>query len=155
MTLTPDELSDDPACPKCQRRRSDETTNACSRCGLVFSYWSPDKAAQVIKLDDKGDQLWRAVRHSWKDESKHDAFLKYCSMANLLAAAGRCYRLRLDKNPEDEMALAMQARIIGMATLSFARPSAPKKPVTRTQWFWVVLIVGVIGGTLASFVINR
>lgn len=153
--MTPDELSDDSACPKCQRRRNDETTNACSRCGLVFSYWSPEKAAQVVKLDEKGNSLWSQVRHAWKDEDKHDAFLKYCSLAGLLPAAGRCYRLRLDKNPTDEMALAMQERIVAMATLSFARPTAPKKPVTRTQWFWMILVIGVIAGVFASFIINK
>jgi hypothetical protein len=153
--MTPDELSDDSACPKCSRRRDEETTNACARCGLVYSYWSPEKAAQVVKLDDKGNALWAQVRHAWKDENKHDAFLKYCSMAGLLAAAGRCYRLRLDKNPNDAIAQAMQERIVTMATLSFARPSVPPKPVTRTQWFWMILVVGVIAGVIASFVINQ
>ena len=153
--MTPDELSDDSACPKCQRRRQDETTNACSRCGLVFSYWSPEKAAQVVQLDEKATALWNQVRRSWKDESKHDAFLKYCSLTGILAAAGRCYRLRLDKNPTDEVALRMQERIVARATLSFARPTVAAKPVTRTQWFWMILVVGVIAGTLASFVISR
>jgi hypothetical protein len=152
--MTP-ELSTEPACPKCQRRRDEETTAACPRCGLVYSRWSPDKAAQLVKLDEKAEALWSAARRSWKDESKHDAFLKYCSLAGLLAAAGRCYRLRLDRHPEDPVAAAMQERIVAMATLSFARPTAPPKPVTRTQWFWIILVVGVIAGVIASFVIHR
>jgi hypothetical protein len=153
--MTPDELSEDGACPKCQRRRDDETTNACSRCGLIYSRWSPEKAAEVVKLDEQGNVLWNQVRRHWKDETKHDAFLKYCSMSGTLAAAGRCYRLRLDKNPDDPVAQAMQERIVAMATLSFARPSIPAKPVTRTQWFWLILVIGVIAGVLASFIINR
>jgi hypothetical protein len=152
--MTPDELSTEAACPKCSRRREEETTNACSRCGLVFAFWNPDKAAQVIKLDEKAEAMWTAVRRSWRDESKHDAFLKYCSMAGQLAAAGRCYRLRLDKTPDDEMATKMQERIVAMATLTMARPTIPAKPVTRTQWFWMILVIGVIAGVIASFVIK-
>jgi hypothetical protein len=87
--MTPEELATESACPKCSRRREEETTNACARCGLVFAYWNPEKAAQVIKLDEKAEAMWTNVRRSWRDESKHDAFLKYCSMAGLLAAAGR------------------------------------------------------------------
>jgi hypothetical protein len=49
----------------------------------------------------------------------------------------------------------MQERIVAMATLSFARPTVPPKPVTRTQWFWIILVVGVIAGVIASFVIHR
>ena len=151
--MTP-ELSTEPICPKCGRNREDETTNSCARCGLVFAFWTPDKAADVVKLDEKAEALWTQARRSWKDESKHDAFLKYCSMAGLLAPAGRCYRLRLDKTPDDEIAIKMQERIVAMATLSFARPSAPPRPVTRTQWFWMILVIGVIAGVIASFVIK-
>jgi hypothetical protein len=152
--MTPEELSTETACPKCSRRREEETTNACARCGLVFAYWNPEKAAQVVKLDEKAEALWATVRRSWRDETKHDAFLKYCSMAGQLAAAGRCYRLRLDKTPDDQMAVKMQERIVAMATLSMARPTIPAKPVTRTQWFWMILVIGVIAGVIASFVIK-
>ena len=152
--MTPDELSTDSACPKCSRRREEETTNACARCGLVFAFWSPEKAAQVVKLDEKAEALWTQVRRSWRDEAKHDAFLKYCSIAGQLAAAGRCYRLRLDKTPDDEMAMKMQERIVAMATLTMARPTIPAKPVTRTQWFWMILVIGVIAGVIASFVMK-
>jgi hypothetical protein len=27
--------------------------------------------------------------------------------------------------------------------------------VTRTQWFWIILVVGVIAGVVASFVIHH
>jgi hypothetical protein len=152
--MTP-ELSTEAVCPKCHRRQGDETTQSCSRCGLVFAFWTPEKAAEVVKLDERAEGLWMQVRRSWKDVSKHDAFLKYCSMAGLLAAAGRCYRQRLDKHPDDEVAAAMQERIVAMATLSFARPTSAPKPVTRSQWFWMILVIGVIAGVIASFVIRR
>jgi len=60
----------------------------------------------------------------------------------------------LDKTPDDDMAIKMQERIVAMATLSFARPTAPPKPVTRTQWFWMILVIGVIAGVIASFAIK-
>jgi len=75
-------------------------------------------------------------------------------MAGLLAPAGRCYRRRLDKNPTDPIAVAMQERIVAMATMSFVRPTVASKPVTRTQWFWMILVVGVIAGVIASFVMH-
>jgi hypothetical protein len=109
----------------------------------------------VVKLDERGEQLWTQVRRSWKDEAKHDAFLKHCSLAGTLAAAGRCYRQRLDRFPEDPMAGAMQERIVAMATLSFARPTIAKRPVTRTQWFWMIVVIGIIAGVIGSFLIHR
>jgi len=35
-----------------------------------------------------------------------------------------------------------------------ARPTIPAKPVTRTQWFWMILVIGVIAGVIASFVMK-
>jgi hypothetical protein len=45
---------------------------------------------------------------NWQDLRRHEEFAKYCLQANLLPAAGRCYRDRLDRFPGDAIATKMQ-----------------------------------------------
>ncbi len=139
-------------CPKCKQERPAET-EACARCGLVFVNWTPEKAEELaLKLDDKGAELWAEVLAAWADDGKHDAFLKYCSMASLLPVAGRHYKHQLDQKPGDLVGTKMVERIFTMATVTFAQPSTPPVPVTRTKDFWVLIIVCVIAGILGAFI---
>lgn len=143
------------ACPKCGNRLATSAT-ACPRCGLTLALWTPALAAAVVRLDQRGEALWTKVRAQWDAESAHDEFLKHCSTKGLLAAAGRCYRERLDEAPDDAMAARMQERIVTMATVSFAvRPTTPPTPVTRTGWFWVMVVVCGIGGIVGAFLLRH
>jgi hypothetical protein len=142
------------ACPKCGRARTDGS-DTCARCGLMFSRWTPEKQPGTANaLDEKGSMLWSELSHSWTDESKHEAFLKYCSAAGALPSAGRLYRGRLDMDPNDVLAAKMQARIVGMAS-ALMTPSQPAgASVSRKTWFWWVIIAGAIGGVLASLLVK-
>lgn len=144
-----------PPCPKCghARRLADD---ACARCGLTFALWTPDKAAAVVQLDPAAQARWDELIAHWSDEPRHDAFLKYCSMAGLLAPAGRAYRNHLTDHPGDPVALRMQERIVAMATVSFSRPTAPRAPITRNVWFWAVMFLcGLAGVAGAVFLAAR
>jgi hypothetical protein len=140
-------------CPKCQHARRSEA-ESCARCGLVFALWSPDQAADVVRLDEQGEALWAAAQESWRDEDRHAAFLKHCSQSGLLAPAGRRYRERLDADPQDAVAARMQQKILSMATASFVHPSKAAAPVTRTTWFWALLVACGIVGLLAAFLLR-
>jgi hypothetical protein len=142
------------ACPKCQQPRRAGAV-ACARCGLVFANWTPEQAEAVVRLDERGEALWAAVRESWREEERHDAFLKYCSLAGLLAPAGRCYRERLAADPQDALAARMQQRILTMATASFTHPAAPPRPVTRSVWFWTLLVGCALVGLLGALIFRR
>lgn len=141
-------------CPKCSHKRKNDA-DACARCGLVFALWTPAMAADVAVLGEAGEALWAEAKAAWQDDEKHDAFLKHCSAGGLLAVAGRRYRERLDETPGDAVATRMQERVLSMATLTYARPSTPPVPVTRTKWFWIVLGGVGVAGALAALALGR
>ncbi len=143
------------ACPKCTRARIPDS-ESCPRCGLVFALWSPDSAGPELVLPAEGETFWAAVVKAWDDDGAHDAFVKYCSAAGQLVVAGRRYRERLDTRQDDAVAARMQQRVVGMATAALkVQATVVRPPVTRSRWFWVIIIVCVIGGALAGLVFSR
>jgi len=152
-------------CPKCGRRIAAAPTagapadpaprpESCPRCGLVFSLWTAEQAQALARLDDRAEALWAAAEASWRTPEPHEAFVRHCSQEGLLPAAGRRYRARLDRDPTDAMAARMQERILAMATASFVRPTAPT-PVTRSSWFWAVMLVCCLAGIAGALFLRR
>jgi hypothetical protein len=140
----------DAACPKCGKKRPPDA-EACARCGLVFSLWKLESGVAPASLDDRGAELWKSVQEHWSDAVRHEEFLKYCLQTDTLAAAGRLYRERLDENPRDAIAAQMQGQILAKATLSLEiNTSHAPVAVTRSRWFWVVVLtamaLGIAGG---------
>jgi predicted TPR repeat methyltransferase len=111
--------------------------------------------APAAQLDEQAELLWSAALAAWDTLENHEAFVKYCSRTGLLASAGRRYRERLDRDPRDAVAAQMQSRILTMATAGYIPPSPVSAPVTRSLWFWVVVVLcGVVGMTIA-FILRR
>ncbi len=138
------------ACPKCGKKRTSEA-ESCPRCGLVFALWQQDGAVPVADLDEKGKELWQKLASNWSDASLHEELLKHCLQTNGLAAVGRLYRERLDDNPKDEIAARMQSQVLAKATLHLSiQKTQPRQAVTRTSWFWIVILaamaLGIFGG---------
>ena len=137
-------------CPKCGKKRLPEA-EACPRCGLVFALWKEENSPALVPLDSRGDELWKEAQGHWSDSARHEEFLKHCLQAGTLAAAGRLYRERLDENPRDAVATQMQAQVLAKAALSLSiYKSQPRVAITRTRWFWVVVLfamaLGIAGG---------
>jgi hypothetical protein len=146
----------DDRCPKCSQKKAAPTQEACVRCGLVFALWNPDNAPKVVALDEGAETLWSAVAKNWSDVEAHDAFLKYCSVASMLPAAGRRYRERLDEQPSDEIAQQMQKRILAMATAAMGSPAQkPPEPFTRSGAFWVVIVGALSLGIIAAMMFRK
>jgi hypothetical protein len=138
------------ACPKCGKKRS-SNADACPRCGLVFALWKPGDGPTVACLDEGGEALWRKAQENWSDSRSHEAFLKHCLQTHTLAAAGRLYRERLDEDPKDVLAAQMQNQVLSKAALGLSlNKSQPRTAVTRTRWFWVIVLtamaLGIAGG---------
>ncbi len=143
------------ACPKCGKRRGGNV-EACPRCGLVFALWKPEDGAAAIRLDAAGEELWRAVQENWSDSARHEAFLKHCLQTDVLAAAGRLYRDRLDENPKDVLAAQMQSQVLAKASLGLSlNKSEPRTALTRTRWFWVVVLTAMALGIAAGLFWRR
>lgn len=142
------------ACPKCGKTRV-EGAASCPRCGLVFAANLDPAALRGPTLDTRAGELWAVVLRDFASTESHDAFLKYCSVSGLLAAAGRQYRDYLDQHPADAVALKMQQRVVGMAMALLPPPSPPKPPVTRSKWFWVVVVGAALVAGLAGIFFTR
>jgi hypothetical protein len=150
MTDAPERNATAAACPKCGKKRAGNV-EACPRCGLVFALWNPVEGATLVCLDDAGEALWRKAQDNWSDSAGHEEFLKHCLQTNTLAAAGRLYRERLDENPKDVLAAQMQSQVLAKAALGLSiHKSQPRTAVTRSRWFWVVVLaamaLGITGG---------
>jgi hypothetical protein len=141
----------DDRCPKCSHKKANPEQGACARCGLVFALWNPELATRVVALDERAESLWADVAANWSRVEAHDAFLKHCSVAQMLPAAGRRYRERLDERPGDEMALQMQKRVLAMATALMGTPAQkPPEPFTRSGAFWAVVVGALSLGIIAA-----
>ena len=139
-------------CPKCGRKH-DSDAPACPRCGLRFALWNPSLADPRTQLTPAGLDLWRQVEANWQDVNRHEEFAKYCLQSNLLPAAGRCYRDRLDRFPGDSIARKMQAEILAKATLGLlVQKRQPAPPVTRSRWFWFIILTAMALAIAAALV---
>jgi hypothetical protein len=145
--------SEGSTCPKCGRKREPQLT-ACPRCGLRFSLWRAEQAEARSKLDARAQELWQGVQADWQDQSRHEEFTKYCLQANILPAAGRCYRDRLDAVPGDAIATKMQTEILSKATLGLVvqQQKRPSEPVSRSKWFWIVVVTSMALAIIGAFV---
>jgi hypothetical protein len=139
-------------CPKCGRKR-DSDAEACPRCGLRFALWDPSLADPRTQLTPAGLELWRKVEANWQEGNRHEEFAKYCLQSNLLPAAGRCYRDRMDRFPSDAIARKMQAEILAKATLGLmVQKRQPAGPVTRSRWFWFIVLAAMALAIAAALV---
>jgi hypothetical protein len=139
-------------CPKCGHKR-DKGASACPRCGLRFALWRPSLADPRTHLSPQGQELWQQVEANWQDVARHEEFAKYCLQSNLLPAAGRCYRDRLDRFPGDAIAAKMQAEILAKATLGLmVQQRQAAEPVTRSKWFWVIILAAMALAIAAALV---
>ncbi len=105
----------------------------------------------MTPLDSRGSELWQALQAHWSDSARHEELLKHCLQTGTLAAAGRLYRERLDEDPRDAVAAQMQAQILAKAALPLSiNKSQPPEIMTRSRWFWAVVLVamalGIAGG---------
>ena len=139
-------------CPKCGRKR-DQGDSACPRCGLRFALWRPSLADPRVQLNPAGQVHWQQVEANWQDLRRHEEFAKYCLQANLLPAAGRCYRDRLDRFPGDAIATKMQKEILAKSTLGLmVQKRQLAAPVTRSKWFWVIVVAAMAAAIAAAFI---
>jgi hypothetical protein len=122
----------------------------------VFELWKETEAAPLPQLDPAGETLWHAVKADWENPAAHEAFIRHCLQVDRLGPAGRLYRERLDENPKDAVAAAMQKQVLSKAALTLELHKSPMvAPVTRSKWFWLIVLTAMAMGILFGLFYRR
>lgn len=114
-----------------------------------------EPAPAIPPLDATASALFAACEAAWDDDERHDKFVKYCSTAGLMATAAQQYRRHLDQHPGDATATRMQRRIVTMASLLLVTHQAAPKPLTRSRWFVVLIVLAGAAGVVAAALYGR
>ncbi|MFY2563499.1 hypothetical protein ACN469_38255 [Corallococcus terminator] len=99
-------------CPKCVSSRR-EVDTSCAQCGLVYANFLADEHQPSEEL--RG--AWRSLAERWEEWEAHDRLLTLAMGRGELAAAGRLYRVRLARAPDDAVAHRAREEVVRRATL--------------------------------------
>lgn len=140
-------------CPKCKFQNK-KGSAICQSCGIVFEKFEKrQKGVQPDMLSSEEMRVhWEQVLTDYSNESKHEKFLKLCLAKNQLPYASQQYRIMIDTNTADNIAIKMRDKIIEMATLTYM---PPKRNIPEKKGNGAIIIVaaGVIL-TLVGFMVD-
>lgn len=148
--LTDDALFEPPpgVCPKCVAPQREEAL-ACPQCGLVYVNYQPEEQP----LSDVLADAWRALAARWEDWDAHDRLMTLAVGRGELAMAGRLYRIRLARVPDDAVARRGRDEVVRRATLVVPSSVEPAespgvfrrlKTVALGVGFLVVLVLAAL-----------
>ncbi|GEN06887.1 hypothetical protein SAMN05443572_104488 [Myxococcus fulvus] len=99
-------------CPKCVSTRR-EVDTSCSQCGLVYANFVESEHQPSEALREE----WRRLAGEWGQWEAHDRLLTLAMGRGELATAGRLYRVRLARAPDDAVAQRAREEIVRRATV--------------------------------------
>ena len=130
-------------CPRCFREVRQGSVS-CPKCGLIFALWESG-AARVRREhrteheDPRAESLWREVEDRPEDDSRHEAFLAYCSETRCLDLAASRYQAFLLENPGSPTGLIFRDRILLLAQFEPKAKPPPKVHGPHARWFkWIL-----------------
>ncbi|RKG93223.1 hypothetical protein D7V97_40210 [Corallococcus sp. CA053C] len=130
-------------CPKCVAPMR-EDDGACAQCGLVYANFLPDEHLPSHVLATE----WRALLQTWDDDEAHDRLLTLAVGRGELAMAGRLYRLRLARAPDDARALRgrdeVVRRVTSVVPLASDGPSPELARKVKNTVMGAVLFVALV-----------
>lgn len=115
-------------CPKCVAPMHEDTLS-CSACGLVFANFIPDEHLPSQALARE----WHGLLGNWHDWDAHDRLLSQAMLRGELAMAGRLYRMRLARAPNDAQALRGRDEVVRRVTTAVALSSDGPSPATARK----------------------
>ncbi|NVJ25353.1 hypothetical protein HUW62_29425 [Myxococcus sp. AM011] len=139
-------------CPKCVSSRR-EVDTSCAQCGLVYANFLAEEHQPSEDL--RG--AWRSLAERWEEWEAHDRLLTLAMGRGELASAGRLYRVRLARAPDDAVAHRAREEVVRRATLVVPTEVEPSelsagKRRLRTAAIAVLSLVVLM---LFAFVIQR
>lgn len=133
------------ACSKCGYQNL-KGSSECSSCGMVFE--KARKQALGIKQDVSGTPelktLWERVISDYDNQAVHEAFINMALNQKNLPFASQQYRLILEANPNESMALRMRDKIINIATLTYVPPRRELPQKKKLSIPMIVIGIGLL-----------
>jgi hypothetical protein len=115
-------------CPKCVAPRRPEA-KSCPSCGLVFGKALSGDVTPSSALVS----AFSALAARWGEAPAHVTFLQLAAERGELAAAGRLYRIRLAKVPQDAVARASLEATVKMASAAVNVAAIKSEPVSDAE----------------------
>ena len=108
----------------------------CPSCGVVLSKITDRAAAPEMQVIGNASlvNLWETVLADYEDQSRHDAFVQTALQYKKLNFASQQYRKMLEVNPNDELAKAMQEKIIQIASLQMLSQKSNREFTKPPKW---------------------
>ncbi|AGC48602.1 hypothetical protein MYSTI_07330 [Myxococcus stipitatus DSM 14675] len=139
-------------CPKCVSVRR-PTAVSCSQCGLVYANFVAEDHTPSAELMD----AWRALAARWEEWPEHERFLSTAMGRGELASAGRLYRVRLARVPDDAMAQRAREEVVRRATLVVTTEAEPQGPslLKRRLRGGAIAVLSLVLLVLLTYVMQR
>ncbi|WP_342376716.1 hypothetical protein NVS55_35900 [Myxococcus stipitatus] len=139
-------------CPKCVSVRR-PTATSCSQCGLVYANFVAEDHTPSAELM----AAWRALAARWEEWPEHERFLTMAMGQGELASAGRLYRVRLARVPDDAMAQRAREEVVRRATLVVTTEAAPQGPslLKRRLRGGAIAVLSLVVLVLLTYVMQR
>ncbi|QSQ12689.1 hypothetical protein [Myxococcus landrumensis] len=139
-------------CPKCVSVRR-PTALSCSQCGLVYANFVAEDHTPSAELM----AAWRALAACWEEWPEHERFLSTAMGRGELASAGRLYRVRLARVPDDAMAQRAREEVVRRATLVVTTEAEPQGPslLKRRLRGGAIAVLSLVMLVLLTYVMQR
>jgi hypothetical protein len=113
--------------------------------GEVAQSGPPQPTSDAPSADDALEALWSAIRSSWTEEKRHQAFLAYCQERDVLPEAARRYRsVGTDPSTTDERRRLAEQKLKSITALALAKLANEKVTPTGAGMKYVRLAAGLM-----------
>jgi hypothetical protein len=108
-------------------------------------------AADVAALE----ALWKKVLADFGSEAAHEAFLRHCSVCELLPEAARRYRAHKEAAADDATRAAVDVRLAAITAMALAQIDTKKGAIERKKPHPLLILLVAIAATAAMTYLVR
>jgi hypothetical protein len=122
----------------------------CPYCGVIYAkvLTEEEKSSRDLMPDPVLKLEWQGVIEDYTNLPRHEFYLQKSLERKNLAFASQSYRKILEGNPQDDVALAMQKKIIDVAMAQMWSSQVPT-PEVRSKKFKYLLFMIIMAAVVA------
>lgn len=101
------------------------------------------KNGAVVNGSNRLELLWQDLLVKFEDLSRHKEFVQKCKEENNLVYASQKYRMFLEADPHNEIAVKMRDHIVSTVTATFMqlKSEAPESRPHSKTIYWVLFMI--------------